>query len=247
MAGERQVMFAAMYHLVMARHATAALLAVCVLACAQTPRDSISLLTTGAFHGDEVKAHTGERWLALLPGSSGFAWQTVSITTRRVEDAVVDGPGEKTGIEVTVKAGDPVLLLKGASELLGRKVRASLYKPQGLVLPDKDALELSIAGHASYRLLVVDRRMGDDAPEKPSRLVLESGGVEQVLYEWPSGLLDQHCKLVWAGDLDGDGKLDLFMILSDHYNVTGSTLFLSSRSSSGKLVELVAAFITMGC
>jgi hypothetical protein len=109
------------------------------------------------------------------------------------------------------------------------------------------ALETAMPDDGLYRLRGVDRRRSDDAPARASRLLLENNDRKQVLYEWPSGLLDQHCELIWAGDLDGDGKLDLFMALSDHYNVTEYTLFLSSRGSGGKLVDRVAAFRATGC
>ena len=78
-------------------------------------------------------------------------------------------------------------------------------------------------------------------------MVLESDGISQTLYEWPHGFSDQHCELIWAGDLDGDGKLDLYIDLSDHYNVMGKTLFLSSKRQPGKLVERIAQFLTVGC
>ena len=53
--------------------------------------------------------------------------------------------------------------------------------------------------------------------------------------------------LLWAGDLDGDGRLDLYMNLSTHYNVSARRLFLSSAAASGALVREVAVFQTTGC
>jgi hypothetical protein len=229
----------------MARYRAVIIAMSCALAFAQSQRDSIALLTTGTFHSDEVKARSGERWIGLLHGPSGFVWRAVTIAAHPVNDPVVDEPGEKTGIEVSVP-GRAILLTKGIPGLLGTKVRTVLDNPEGLILPEQDALELALNG-GGYRIRVSDRRPGDDAPEKPSRLVLESAGKSQVLYEWPTGLLDQHCELLWAGDLDGDGKLDLVMILSDHYNVMETTLFLSSRHSKGDLVKRIGKFVTTGC
>ena len=71
--------------------------------------------------------------------------------------------------------------------------------------------------------------------------------MSQTLYEWPEGFDDQHCELLWAGDLNGDGKIDLFMNLSDHYNVQQMTLLLSSKGQRKSLVERVAVFRTTGC
>jgi hypothetical protein len=225
----------------MNRYTAAILVAACTLVFAQSQPDSMSLLTTGSFHADEVTARSGDRWLGLLHGPSGYMWKVVALKTRRVNDPVGEQTRERTGIEVSA-AGNPILLTKGIIGLLGTTVRTVLDSPDGLALPEKDALELG-----AYRIRVIDRRLGDSAPEKPSRLVLESEGKSQILYEWSTGLLDQHCELLWAGDLDGDGKLDLFMILSDHYNVMERTLFLSSKRSIGEFVKRVASFVTAGC
>ena len=181
----------------MARYSAVIVAALCALLSAQSQRDRASLLTTGTFHGDEVHARTGEKWLGLFKARSGFVWRAVTLTTRRVNDPVGDEPREKTGIEVRVAGGEPVLLTKGIAGLLGTKVRSVIHSPEGLSLPERDALELNLPGGAACRLRVVDKRLSDDSPEKPSRLVLESEGLSQVLYEWPNGLLDQHCE--WYG------------------------------------------------
>ena len=48
-------------------------------------------------------------------------------------------------------------------------------------------------------------------------------------------------------DVNGDGKIDLLMNLSDHYNVNEMTLLLSLKRPRGSLVEKVAVFRTTGC
>lgn len=53
--------------------------------------------------------------------------------------------------------------------------------------------------------------------------------------------------IYWAGDLDGDGKLDLYLDLANHYNVGQYRLFLSSPAEKGKLVKEVANFRFVGC
>jgi len=53
--------------------------------------------------------------------------------------------------------------------------------------------------------------------------------------------------LRWAGDLDGDGKLDLILAADHHYNLSTTRLFLSSRAKKGELVQEVAKFSTSGC
>ena len=52
---------------------------------------------------------------------------------------------------------------------------------------------------------------------------------------------------MWAGDLDGDGKLDLLLNLSTHYNLDSHRLFLSSMAKKGQLVGEAAVFDAVGC
>ena len=47
-------------------------------------------------------------------------------------------------------------------------------------------------------------------------------------------------QILWAGDIDRDGKLDLLLDLTDHYNVSIPTLFLSSEAAEDELVAEVA-------
>ena len=53
--------------------------------------------------------------------------------------------------------------------------------------------------------------------------------------------------LLFAGDLDRDGKLDLIFNTTDHYNVSRPTLFLSSQAKSGELLGEVAHYESVGC
>ena len=56
--------------------------------------------------------------------------------------------------------------------------------------------------------------------------------------------------LVWAGDLDDDGKTDFVIQLPTppHNEMGDSTgLFLSSKSDPKELVRLVAYLISTGC
>ncbi|NIQ12133.1 MAG: hypothetical protein GWO23_21940 [Gammaproteobacteria bacterium] len=54
-------------------------------------------------------------------------------------------------------------------------------------------------------------------------------------------------QVLWAGDLDRDGKLDILLDLTDHYNVSAPTLLLSSMAAANELVQPVAEFRTTGC
>jgi hypothetical protein len=58
---------------------------------------------------------------------------------------------------------------------------------------------------------------------------------------------DPYWYLLWAGDLDRDGKLDLYLSVTQHYDVAERKLFLSSQARRKKLVREVASFEIGGC
>ena len=68
---------------------------------------------------------------------------------------------------------------------------------------------------------------------------LEIDGVRQTLGAYafhmePAGFIPPKQYLLWAGDLDGDGKVDLLVNLTGYF--WNTTLFLSSLAQPGKLV-----------
>ena len=70
---------------------------------------------------------------------------------------------------------------------------------------------------------------------------------DTVLAELPVNRLhDSGAGLLWAGDLDRDGRLDLLLDLSEHYNMSLPTLFLSSAAADSDLVAPVARLVRRG-
>ncbi len=55
-----------------------------------------------------------------------------------------------------------------------------------------------------------------------------------------NGILDS-LSVQWAGDLDGDGRLDLVTKLSPKYSFYPRRLYLSSAAEEGMMVGLVPA------
>jgi hypothetical protein len=82
---------------------------------------------------------------------------------------------------------------------------------------------------------------------KGAKLILSKGEQVQVLGDLETGGDDAVWKVLWVGDLDGDRKLDLYVDLSTHYNVSDRTLFLSSFAKADNLVAKAARFRTVGC
>src|SRR6185295_6907004 len=80
----------------------------------------LQVLETGeGFHGDEVKARSGEKWLGLYVAQNVSRLIESKLTIRRVVDVVVDEePGQMTGKAVAAdQAGKPIFLVKDATML----------------------------------------------------------------------------------------------------------------------------------
>ena len=80
-------------------------------------------------------------------------------------------------------------------------------------------------------------------------LVLQTEELTQVIDSLPHAVGEATFvgNLLWAGDLDRDGKLDLYF---EPYNEKGgldSQLYLSSHAGKNELVKLVSIFGVMGC
>lgn len=54
-------------------------------------------------------------------------------------------------------------------------------------------------------------------------------------------------ELLWAGDLDGDGKLDLLLQVPSHEAATIYRLFLSSAAKGDDLLDWIAEQLNAGC
>ncbi len=76
-----------------------------------------------------------------------------------------------------------------------------------------------------------------------ARVIVSDGRRKQVLYSADGFADDPHYEIEWAGDLDGDGKLDLVVNLHRKYSWNPHTLWLSSRASTRQLIGRAAVFV----
>ena len=238
------------------RHDALALLAAAALSvplAGQSPSEPQLLLETGEFHGDEVTVVSGGGWLALLAYGSHDALEAVGIEVTTAPDRIIDpdeGPftGKKVTLEGALAGTDPVLLVHGLPHLEPRPdvLRAEI---------DTASWPTSLWTARSLRFVLPGQRytlrVTPSDPAQPitkgSEVLLDDGLTTQVLHRMPQDPNDAEWEVLWAGDLDGDGRLDLYMNLSHHYNMTHRMLFLSTAAGAGDLVGRVAEFTTTGC
>jgi hypothetical protein len=208
-----------------------------------------TLLEVGEFHGEEVTAETGEPWLGLHISDQGSMLLDYTITVAAVQDPYLDEGDQKTGKKVSVDLPLEPIFLVNSEWLLKSGPVETVFEGNDEPLGSTSPLELRIAD-AAYQIKII----GDDGEKcwtdglpKNAKLVLRNGSSEQVLYTLKECGSDPTWRVLWAGDLDKDEKLDLYVSVTQHYNVSERKLFLSSQADEGQLVAEVAEFVTTGC
>ena len=217
------------------------------------PREDVLVREISGVDDDEDPARDGEQWLGLYVNGSLSQLISSTLSVEMVEDAINDTgiPGQKTGKSVAVdRQEEPVFLLRNA-RLLKPGTVATIFHDRSESpeqLREHQPLLLRL-GNTEYELMVknTDHQMAFDQLSEPPCLILRQGAIEQVVFKLARGYEYLGWHLIWAGDLDGDGKLDFYADLYPQENVSNHVLFLSSLAKPHQLVKAVAEFVTTGC
>lgn len=199
------------------------------------------------YHGGELNARSGQTWLGLFPKGNGqFETRATKVKVSMVRDEIEDDtPGAKTGKKVTINDKiEPLALISGVDTLKpGKVVTCTLNKKEHLDINQQLKLRL---GTVESQLIVTGKVKEKDYRTN-YKITLQTGGVKQTIVSHSQIGADTAPSLLWAGDLDGDGKLDLIMDTTNDYNARILTLFLSSKAKAGSLVKWVASHQSTGC
>ncbi len=219
----------------------------------------------GHFHDGEPVVTDGDQMLALHDDGQRAWLEATRIVMERVADEMLDEPGgPETGWRIgpDVDTGLPLAYLHGAGLQAGDIMRAQVADMADLpsLAFDQPMTVEIMLGDALYRLVAActDESLASHAdnrwPDCHIDLFAPNGSHSRLVsmkgYVSDAGKLylgsDASTALLFAGDLDGDGRLDLLLDTSDHYNVRQPTLFLSGEAE-GQPVRAVAQHRAVGC
>lgn len=215
----------------------------------------INILTTGMFHNDEVSDNASNmKWIGLFKGSNGYYLKETKLKSIPVYDPVLDEDESiTTGWEVSTAEKDTnILLIQALPYLKNQKIR-SVPITKNYIYPGETLsfnyrgidYSLSATGNkkkesdesdwyvvSNYKLYLTAKING-----KPCKTLLTS----QKMFD------DAMVSLIFAGDLDGDGILDMILDNTYHYNLTDPTLYLSRPAGKGQVVKSVGSHASVGC
>ncbi|MCK5115535.1 MAG: VCBS repeat-containing protein [Candidatus Aegiribacteria sp.] len=233
------------------------LLIIAVIAFPDSPEDSTSyeILAPGSFHGSEASSRVnGEIWSGVFETGSGYELRLAEMIVEDAIDPYLDRGEERTAR--LIYAADAVIdpyydweyqtdrwssddadrlmfFLRPADSVFfkGPLYPVMVDSPD---IPPDTTIELGDSG-----LSLVATNEG---------LYLFDGSTSQRLSDVYPNSHGEAVSVVWVGDLDGDGKLDLVLDDQPHYAYwVFFRLFLSSEAEPGELVKEVAVFEAAGC
>lgn len=215
----------------------------------------IKILTTGMFHNDEIWSNAGSmKWVGLFKGPDGYYLSNTKVTSVSVYDPVLDEDESiMTGWEVITPEKDTnILLIQALPYLTKRKIKAVKLSKTEIYPGEKVAFNyLGI----NYELSAT----GDKEKEQPDsdwyivsnyKLYLSAkidGEIRKTLLSSHKTFDDQMVTLIFAGDIDGDGIVDLILDNANHYNVMDPTLYFSRPAGKSQVVKRVGSLMSVGC
>jgi len=213
------------------------------------------LLTTGTFHSDEVWINADkEKWFGLFNNENGFYLAETKVITIRVRDLIVDeNENEKTGWNVQTNNKDTSIMLINGLNFQSKHEIKQMVLQKDQVMPD-DTLHFNYLG-IEYELFATGS-MKNDKNDPNWKIVWnykiylrvhKDGQIITELLVAKPNFDAEMINIMFAGDIDGDGLLDLIIDTSRHYNATIPTLYLSKSADKGHLLKAVAGHKSIGC
>jgi hypothetical protein len=234
----------------------ALLLIIAAVTFSGNPENStFEILAPGSFHGDDVySGASGEIWFGVFETASGYEMRQAEMIVEDAIDPYIDVDEDRTA-----------RLIYAADAVIDPQYDWD-YETDRWSSGDADRIMFFLRPAGSvfhvgplYPVLV-------DSPDIPPDTTIELGNSGLLLVAMPKGLYlvdgstsqrlssvypnscGEAVSVIWAGDLDGDGRIDLVLDDQPHYAYrVFYRLFLSGEAEPGKLVKEVASFSAGSC
>jgi hypothetical protein len=232
------------------------------------PKELKNVLLADFFHKDEVwSSMMTPTWYGLFQNKEGYYIAKTKISTNRFQDEVYgDEDGKKTGWQVKTDKKDTCIVLLSNINLPEGKVKTAEIDVKQLQLYEKNKHfplnSFTILpsekfnfdfNNIKYTLFATGEKTYHDDEwftDKNYKVILkaENGDttIEQLIVASPS-CSEHEIRVLWLGDIDQDGKLDLILDVSTQENVLRVAVFLSSKATKNQIVKYFGECAQVGC
>ncbi len=212
---------------------------------AQLDVKQIAIIQPGDYKSREIPRTFGDGWLALVKnGNRGWNLVPAKVKNKPCLDC------ELSERLVTSDKQNAIFLLRHTSLSAGPIQASRLNLGNSIMIETQ--VEIGFGGE-TYRIALEKPKSrkrkiaGDSYVERYREVVLHKGSERTVIGKRPpkednEGWHD----LLWAGDLDHDGKLD-FIIYDGFNNGSLTCLYLSSVADEKQIVKRISCFSSSGC
>jgi len=217
------------------------------------PAASPQLLVPGNHYSGRVNTVTGETWLGLFRSDSGWALETTDVTVVAIPNPCTDTGNQKTGRRVGVSRPDsPLFLVRNAPSLEPGAAQAAVTGVMRLYPGERREFDLGSPAVrwaiAAYGSVPAPRPggAGDYAITEYSLVASRTPWTTwEPLFTFRApdagtGLRSPPTVL-WAGDVSGDGNLDVFMDLTAG-DLPGPLALYLSYPGGSQLMRKVAEY-----
>ncbi|MCC9043447.1 hypothetical protein LNQ81_12275 [Myroides sp. M-43] len=217
------------------------------------------LILTGTFHEGEVPTDVSSKsWVGLVKETDGaYSVHKMNPTIKIVHDEVVDEVGEMTGVKVSAKSVGEIVfmtnegLISQGSDLAIAQLPTIIYPGQSKEFTYKGKVYTIYAEGEKGAPYTYENNEGEVIKTyeiKKYQLYLKVKGQDKVITLLDLKSLEEATPTIeFAGDLNGDGYLDLLINTTYNYNMSRPTLYLSDTKSGQLNVKAVAALESLGC
>lgn len=211
---------------------------------------SYSLAVEGVFHGNETDFQNGQSVWAFGEHGGEYVLERVTVSVGMREDPIADddSTGIKTGKEIHIsslqKSLENIVLIDGMAGFSEGVLASAVLHQDCLNQANNAGGGCAIAfGSHTYNVDLLKRHEADsEDPKNPYLFDIE------VSQEQKNFVMEGIEKIIWAGDMDGDGGLDMIVDDANHYNTwVGLRLYLSSHAKGQALFGLAGAVKGYGC